>query len=73
MARRPIASVPPPGGSGTMQRMGRAGHAPWARAMLETMAGKAKGAASVAAAPLSRARRDFAVMTFQPCGHCRVE
>ncbi len=73
MARRPIASVPPPGGSGTMQRMGRAGQAPWARAMPGTMAGKAKGAVSAAAAPLSRARRDFAVMTFQPCGHCRVE
>src|SRR4051812_16014977 len=41
IAIRPVASVPPPGGNATMQRIGRVGHASLAR----TIEGKASAAA----------------------------
>src|SRR5476651_839227 len=51
MAMRPVESVPPPGGSATMQRIGRVGQASLAR----TIEGKAS--AAVAAAPCTNTRR----------------
>jgi hypothetical protein len=48
MARRPVESVPPPGGRATMQRIGRLG---------PVSARTIAGAASVAVAPARIARR----------------